>query len=229
MIKEGEHLKGVEPINKKLIENSVVLNIIKNKFGIKNKTYNYLKELLNGRDVYDKSGYSGSSTIVVESDSQNLNSYVIKIQHKDSLKDEFISYNFFYKNNLASKPLKYFDCGEYELMIVEKIDLPVAGQFFNNYQEIAEYFGKKLREFHDLNLKNKKLSEEEKKLFENKYVKSFNAAVNSEDGLIYSSMYMNDYDYQEMKKFIKNNKNYLFDDIVLAHGDFNPNNVFEES
>ena len=37
---------------------------------------------------------------------------------------------------------------------------------------------------------------------------------------------MNDYDYTSMKKHLIENKNYLFEDLVLNHGDFNPNNVF---
>ncbi|MBE6156248.1 MAG: hypothetical protein E7161_00675 [Firmicutes bacterium] len=226
MIKEGEHLEGVEPINEKIIKNSAFLKIMQNKIINDEAVLTYLTKLLNGRDVLDKSGYSGSSTIIVNTDDINKESLVIKIQPKDSLKEEFIAYNYFYKNKLAPKPLKYFDCGKYEFMIVKKINLPTAGNYFNNFQEIALFFGKELRKFHDLNLKKGKFTKEELKVFSKKFIKSFDEALKNETGLIYSSMYMDDYDYDKMKKDLQDNKNYLFDDAVVVHGDFNPNNVF---
>lgn len=226
MIKEGEHLKGVEPINEKKLKNSDFFKILEYKLGINKKALDYLQKIIDGRDVYDKSGYSGSSTVIIKQTELNPSSYVIKIQPTSNLKEEYTAYKFFYKKGLSSKPLRYFNFGEYELMVVDKIDLPVAGQYFNNYQEIAEFFGKELRKFHDLNLKEKNILYNEKKIFQSKFIKSFDKAINSQSGLIYSSIYMNDYDYDAMRKYLIKNKSFLFDDLVLNHGDFNPNNVF---
>lgn len=127
---------------------------------------------------------------------------------------------------MSSKPLKYFDCDKYEITIVEKIDLPVAGNYFNSYQEIASFFGTKLRELHDLNLIDDKFTNEEINLFYNKFNNSYNKAITNDNGLIYLSMYMNDYDYEKMKIYVKQNKHIMNKNKVLVHGDFNPNNVF---
>ena len=226
MIKKGEHLEGVEPINEKLVKNEEFFEIIKNKFKLDDNIVLYLKKIINGRNVYDKSGYSGSSTIIVNKDENNTNEFVIKFQKRGLLKNEFISYNYFYKHYMASKPIKYFNCGEYELMIVEKNNMITAGHYFNNYQQISKYFGKKLRKFHSMNLIDDNFTKEEKEIFRNKYKNIFNEAINNETGLKYLSMYMDDYDYESMKKYLIDNRNILFDDIVLVHGDFNPNNIF---
>lgn len=227
MIKKGEHLTGVEPINEKKIDNKNFLNLLKRKYLIDEKNYLYIKEILNGRDVLDKSGYSGSSTILVNKSETNEDEYVIKIQKVNNhLEDEFIMYNYFYKKGLSSKPIKFIRSGEYEYMIVSKINLVTAGNYFNNYQEISLFFGKELRKFHDYNLINDKFNKEELNILKNKYLNNFEEALNTETGLIYLSIYMNDYDYNNMKKSLKNNKWMLFDDPVLLHGDFNPNNVF---
>jgi len=226
MIKEGEHLKGVEPINEKIIKNNDFFKILQNKINDDKKILKYLKKLLNNRDIIDKSGYSGSSTIIVNGDERNLKEVVIKIQKKDSLKKEYIAYKFFYKNGLSPKPLKYFECNNYELMIVEKTNLPMAGKYFNSFEEISKFFGKELRKFHELNLAKNKLTKNERLNFEKKFIDNYKEALNNKSGLIYASMYMEDYDYDAMKKYLINNKEMLFDDVVLVHGDFNPNNVF---
>lgn len=226
MIKKGSHLEGVEPINEKEIDNALFLSIIEEKLGIQSEAYKYLSSKINGRNLYDKSGYSGSSTLIVNKDSNNIDEFVIKIQPKNKLYDEFIAYNYFYKKGLTSKPLKYFDCGKYEVTVVEKINLPVAGYYFNSYQEISVFFGKKLREFHDLNLIDDKLQEEEINSFSNKFINSYNKAIKKEEGLSYLSIYMNDYDYDQMRVYVEKNKHIMSKNKVLVHGDFNPNNVF---
>ena len=226
MIKKGEHLEGVEPINEKLINNKEFFEIIKNRFKLDDNIVAYLKKIINGRNVYDKSGYSGSSTIIVNKDINNTNEFVIKFQKKGLLKNEFISYNYFYKHSMTTKPIKYFCCGEYELMIVEKNNMLTAGYYFDNYQQISIYFGEELRKFHNMNLIDGNFTIEEKEIFRNKYKNSFKEAINNDIGLKYLSMYMDDYDYESMKKYLIKNKNILFDDIVLVHGDFNPNNIF---
>ena len=225
MLIKGEHLEGVEPINEKLFENKKFLKIINEKLNNKEAII-YIKSIVNERDVYDKSGYSGSSTVIVKKDENNKNEYVIKIQPKNNLKKEFIAYKYFYKEGLTSKPIKYFDCGKYEVMIVEKINYPTAGFYFNNYKEISEFFGKELRKFHDKDFVNGKFSKEEYKTFKEKYKKSYKKAINNNSCLKYLSIYMEDYDWISMQKYLKKHKQILFDDIVLVHGDFNPNNIF---
>lgn len=226
MIKKGSHLEGVEPINEKRIDNSLFLKIIEEKLGIQSDAYKYLSGKINDRHLYDKSGYSGSSTLIVNKDFNNFDEFVIKIEPKNKLYDEFIAYNYFYKKGLASKPLKYFDCGKYEVTIVEKINLPVAGYYFNSYQEIAVFFGKKLREFHDSNLIDDKFTEEEINSFSNKFINSYDKALKNKEGLIYLSIYMDDYEYDKMRIYVKENKHFMNKNKVLVHGDFNPNNVF---
>lgn len=226
MIKNGCFLDGVEPINEKIIKNSLFFEIIASKLGLQSEAYEYLLKKINGRDLYDKSGYSGSSTLIVNKDSNNFDEFVIKIEQKNKLYDEFITYNYFYKKGLTAKPLKYFDCGNYEVMIVEKIDLPVAAIYFNSYQDLAIFFGNKLKEFHDSHYINDTFTEEEYILFNTKFDHNYTKAINSEQGLLYLSIYMNNYNYNEMRLYLEKNKHILYQNRVLVHGDFNPNNVF---
>ena len=86
MIKKGSHLEGVEPINEKEIDNALFLSIIEEKLGIQSEAYKYLSSKINGRNLYDKSGYSGSSTLIVNKDSNNIDEFVIKIQPKNNYK-----------------------------------------------------------------------------------------------------------------------------------------------
>ena len=54
-------------------------NIIEEKLGIQSEAYKYLSSKINGRNLYDKSGYSGSSTLIVNKDSNNLEIIVITV------------------------------------------------------------------------------------------------------------------------------------------------------
>lgn len=222
MIKKGSHLDGVEPINEMKIDNHELLKILSYKAG-NTSNFEYLKNIISNSEVYDKSGYSGNSLLICKGKN---NSYVVKISKNGTLIDEFISYNYFYKINLTSKPIKYFKHNEYEFLITEYIALPTAGFYFDSYQEIAYFFGKELRKFHDMNLIQNKFSEKEYNLFKNKYHFSYNRALDNDVGLIYMTEYLKDDDINKMKKYLIDNKEILHRNEVLVHGDFNPNNVF---
>lgn len=226
MIKKGSHLEGVEPINEKIITNDEFLRILKNKISQNKDVFEYIKILINGRDLYDKSGYSGNSVLIVNKDKNNKNEFVIKISRDGNLYDEYISYNYFYQKEYTSKPIKYFNCQGYEIMITEKINLNTAGYYFNSYQEISQFFGKKLREFHDENLISQGFSSLEKKIFKDKYKKSFNKAISSDVSLIYMIDYLNCNDIEMMREYLINNEKMLYNNLSLVHGDFNPNNIF---
>ena len=222
MIKKGSHLDGVEPINEKKIDNCELIKILSCKAG-NSSDFGYLKNIIINSEVYDKSGYSGNSVLICKGKNNN---YVVKISKSGTLIDEFISYNYFYKLHLTSKPIKYFKYNEYEFLITEYIDLPTAGFYFDSYQEIAYFFGRELRKFHDMNLIQNGFSKKEYNLFKNKYSFSYNHALNSDIGLIYMTEYLKDDDINKMKKYLIDNKEILHRNEVLVHGDFNPNNVF---
>lgn len=229
MIKKGSHLEGVEPINEKIITNRDFLDILENKFELDSSFLSYIKKLLNGRDLYDKSGYSGNSVLIIKSDDLNKDEIVIKISRSGKLYDEYISYKYFYSKNYTSKPLYYSKVKGYEVMITEKIDLPTAGFYFNSYQEIAEFFGKKLRCFHDENLIDKGFTKIERETFEKRFEVSYEEALNNNIPLVYMVDYLLDDDIYKMKRYLKENKKMLYNNLTLVHGDFNPNNVFVTS
>lgn len=228
MIKRGSHLDGVEPINEKMVSNKLFFKILSNKIDSKSEVFIFLKDIVNNRVLYDKSGYSGNSTLLVNRDNLNDNEIVIKVSKKDNLYEEYIAYKYFYKLGYTSKPIKYFDCGNYEIMISNQIKLPTAGFYFNSYQQIAKYFGKELKKFHDRNLIDKGFSNEEIKIFKYKYNSAFNKAIKNDTILVYLKNYMKneEINIEEMKKYLIKNKNILFNNLVLVHGDFNPNNIF---
>ena len=228
MIKKGSHLDGVEPINEKNIDKGIVLKILSSKLNKTSAAYKYIEKLIKNKKICDKSGYSGNSVIIMKSVDETED-YVLKISKNHELKHEFISYQFFYKLNYTSKPLAYFDCGEYEVLIVEKINLLTAGNYFNSYKEIAEFFGKKLKEFHEQKLINYIGSDLEKELFSKKYKDNLNKALSNNFVLKYLAEYLNYSNIDEMKKYIINNQSVLYKNLVVVHGDFNPNNVFVDN
>ncbi len=229
MIKTGSHLDGVEPINEKIIVNGEFFKILAEKNLKGEKVFNYIRSLINGRDLYDKSGYSGNSVLIVKKDKNNEDEFVIKFSKSGNLYYEYIAYKYFYRKNYTSKPLKYFNLGEYEIMVTEKINLPTAGYYFNSYQEIATFFGRKLRQFHDENLIKQDFSELERELFQKKYEVSFNEAMKNDVCLVYMVEYMGYDNIDEMKKYLIKNKEILYHNLTLVHGDFNPNNIFINS
>lgn len=226
MIKEGSHLEGVEPINEKIIKNEKFLNLLREKIDTNTKTFNYIKNLINNRDLYDKSGYSGSSVLIVKKDEFNLTSFVIKIVKNVSLYDEYIAYNYFYKLGYTSKPINYFKEQNYEIMITEFLDLPTAGFYFNSYEDIAKFVGRELRKFHDKNLLSMGFTKKEKNVFEKKFETSFEKAISNNTCLVYMTTYMGESDILKMKDYLIKNKNFLYKNPTLVHGDFNPNNIF---
>ena len=225
MIKKGSHLNGVEPINEKIITNDNFFNILINK-GIDNKIIDYLRKLINNRDLYDKSGYSGNSVLLVKSDNMNTKSFVIKISNDGHLYDEYIAYKFFYKIGYTAKPINYFKCGVYQIIITELILDSTAGYYFNSYEDISLFFGKELKKFHERKLNEIEFTKEEKELFESKYEKNLAKALKNNIPLIYMVNYMGDCNVTKMKKYLIEHKEYLHKNLVLVHGDFNPNNVF---
>lgn len=222
MIKKGSHLEGVEPINEKAINKDELLKIIASKIGY-NKYYTYLEKIIRKSDVYDKSGYSGNSVLICKN---KKTSYVIKLSKTGKLINEYISCRYFYKKGLTSKPVKYFKINNYEVMITEYISLPTAGFYFNSFKDIAVYFGKELKKYHDLNLMSSTFTIREKRLFSKLYDNNLKKALENDVGLIYMTMYLDDEDICKMKKYLIDNKNMLHKNEVLVHGDFNPNNVF---
>ena len=228
MIKNGSHLEGVEPINEKSIEKNKVLEILLKKIGKNKEAHDYLLKIIEDKLIYDKSGYSGNSVLILKS-VDNTESYVLKISKNNELYHEYLSYQFFYRLNYTAKPLAYFNCDEYEIMVTEKIELPTAGYYFNSYQEIATFFGKKLRYFHDQNLMKEVVNESEKERFDNKYQRNLLKAISNDIILKYLAYYLNENNVDKMKDYIIKNKEVIKKNLVLVHGDFNPNNVFIDS
>lgn len=221
MIKKGSHLDNVEPINELVISNEEFIKLLKDKIG-RGKTLNYLISLIRDYKIYDKSGYSGNSVLILKSESKK--NLVIKISKTKKLYEEYIAYNYFYKNNLTSKPLKYFKNGNFEIMITECIDLPTAGNYFNNYKEIASFLGKELRKFHETKLQS--CNHIENELFSTKFNSSLNEALKNNTPLKYMVMYFEENDVLKMKKYLIEHQEILHKNEVLVHGDMNPNNIF---
>ena len=223
MLKKGGHAEGVEPINEIVIDNGEFLDILRNKIG-NGEALEYIKNLIKGATIYDKSGYSGNSVLIAKS---STNAYVIKISRSEDLFEEYISYNYFYKNNLTSKPINYFNENGYEIMIAEFIDLPTAADYFDSYQSIAEFLGKELYKFHNRNFIG--FNDEELKVFTSKYDRSFAKALDNDVPLIYMVMYNGENDVGKMKKYLIDNKDMLHKNEVFVHGDMNPHNIFIDS
>ena len=223
MLKKGSHLDGVEPINELIIDNKEFIQILNDKIGDGN-TLKYIKQLIKGTKIYDKSGYSGNSVLIAKC---KTNTYVIKVSKNGELFEEYIAYNYFYKNGLTSKPIQYFKENDYEIMITEFIDLPTAGNYFDSYQSIAEFLGKELYKFHKNNFNN--FNEEELELFNTKFDRSLNRALDNDVPLIYMVMYLGEDNVEKMKKYLIDNKEMLHKNEVFVHGDINPNNIFIDS
>ena len=224
MIKKGSHLDGVEPITEKTIANDEFLNILGNKINKSSLAYKEIIKLISNKKLYDKSGYSVNSVII--DNGENDDSIVIKISKNNNLHDEYISYNYFYKIGYTSRPINYYRNSGFEIMVSRKIELPTAGYYFNSYKEISSFFGSELRKFHDCDLIKKGFNSTEKELFYKKYEINFEKAISNDVGLVYMFDYLGYTDINEMKRYLIKNKEMLYKNQVLVHGDFNPNNVF---
>lgn len=224
MKSKSNYLKELELINEKIIDKAFLLELLQSKLGNNSEAYLFLKELIKNKKVYDKSGYSGNSVLILKGN--NKDNYVVKISKNNELYHEYVSYQFFNKLNYTAKPIAYFKCDNYEIMVTKEILLLSAKDYFKSYQEIAYFFGKKLREFHDKNLIECTFSRVQKKLFENKYKSNYKKALKNGVILKYLSKDLEFDNIKKMKKFLVKNKSILFNNLVLVHGDFNPNNIF---
>ena len=117
MIKKGSHLDGVEPINEKNIEKSIVLEILYKKIGEYKEAYKYILNIIEDKLIYDKSGYSGNSVLILKS-KDGKEDFVIKISKSNELYHEYISYKFFYNLEYTTKPLAYFECGKQDTILI---------------------------------------------------------------------------------------------------------------
>lgn len=221
MIKKGNHLDNVEPISEQNINNEEFIEILRNKIG-DCEILDYIISLVKDYKIYDKSGYSGNSVLLLKSKTKK--NLILKISKSQKLYEEYIAYNYFYKNNLTSKPIKFFREKDLEIMITEYINLPTAGNYFNSFEEIALFLGKELKKFHET--KFVKCNVEEYNLFNNKYNKSLNEALKNSIPLKYMVIYLGEDNVEKMKQYLINNQDILHKNEVLVHGDVNPNNIF---
>ena len=216
----AELLDGVEAPKTGEISYQKVIEILERK-NISRNTLLYLKELLNTRSILDKSGYSGTSTIIVPKRGQ-LSGYCIKFS-ENSLEEEKILLNLFNRYGLTSRVIDYIRDSE-DILITESIDYPLALESISDYIELAKFMGKTLRNFHDIKWE-KELTQEEQKVLENHGKRIITNSLEHSEGLEYMAAYQEDYDYNRMLEYIRENKeDYQLD--VIIHGDFNPRNVF---
>ena len=220
MLKKGSHLDGVEPITENVINVNELIDILEKKIGV-SETVKYIKHIVEESVVCDKSGYSGNSVLISEKDNKKV---IIKISKSGQLYEEYVAYNYFYKNGLSSKPIKYLKENGYEVLITEFINLPTAGIYFDSYKDIAAFLGKELYKFHETTFL--KCTTEEMKIFKSKYDKSYAKALSNDVVLVYMSMYFGNCDINKMKKYLIDNKWMLHANEKLVHGDINPNNIF---
>lgn len=218
-------IEDVEAPKESIIKYEKVINILENKKLSKDVLY-YVKELLNGRDIIDMSGYSGKSTILIPSRNSGETGYCIKFSdQKGILKNEKELLSLFSRYDYTSKIIDYISDSQ-DILITEQIKSPLALSELNNIKELATFMGESLRKFHDTNWNSKEIKDSEYKVLRENSEKIISESLLHDEGLTFMANYQDDYNFSDMKKYIADNIDLYQKDDVIIHGDFNPRNVF---
>ena len=220
----AELLSGVEAPKDGTIKNNELKQILKRR-GCEDNVIKLILDLADGRDIMDCSGYSGSTTIIIPS-SPTDQGYSIKINDNEgSLQEEVILMDFFAKYGLTQKVLNYIQ-NKKDYIITRKMPGEMALTQLCELKSLAEFMGKSLRSFHEINWDKTTMTAQEKQIILARSNQIFERCQKNTNGLSPMSDYQNDNNFKDMKNYIAQNKNQYVADDVIFHGDFNPRNVF---
>lgn len=183
----------------------------------------YLDDVIEGRNVYDLSGFSGNTTLIVPKNKNNKGICIKISESSDELYDTYTALNFFNKYGCTSTVTDFFSCNK-DYLISELIESKTVLEELKTINEMAFFMGSSLRKFHDIDFS--KMNKEEKTLFVDYKDKFVDEALNHEVGLRYYADYLHNHDYEKIKEYIEENRKLFKTDEVMVHGDFNPRNVF---
>ena len=208
-----------------LVKNNNVFEALK-KRGCSQSDINYIRDLIQDRDVYDFSGYSGITTIVIPRASKEEKGYCIKISDvPHDLQESYIVCNLMAKYQLSSRVVRYISSNK-DYLITEQIEAPMAINVFKNYRQLAKFMGESLRKFHDIEWDLKQMTREELQVLQGRTNSMISKAVSHKNGLGFLAQYQNNMDYDSMKEYILKYQSEYVSDEVIIHGDYNPRNVF---
>lgn len=186
----------------------------------------YLQKLMIGKEVYDFSGYSGITTILVVSSNSDESNLCIKISDvPHELNRHYIMSSLMSKYGLFPKVIKYISTNK-DYLITKKIEAPMAVNVFEDFKSLSNFMGRSLRKFHDIEWNVDFMTCEERLVLQTKTDSFFKEALSHESGLRFLAEYQNNLDYTSMKKYLTEHKDEYLKDDVIIHGDFNPRNVF---
>lgn len=218
-------IENVEMPLDAFVEKNDAFNSLKRR-GCLNEEIEYLKELIADRKIYDFSGYSGITTFLAMDSSACEGNLCIKIGDiPGQLERSYIMLKLMSKYGLYPKVIKYIS-NKKDYLITEAIEYPMALNAFTDFRELAEFMGKALRKFHDIQWNISALTADEKKFIISKTATIIPEALSHDKGLTFLAQYQNDFDYIDMKEYLKNHREDYVTNDVLIHGDFNPRNVF---
>lgn len=186
----------------------------------------YLQKLMVDKEVYDFSGYSGITTILVVSSNLDESDLCIKISDiPHELNRHYIMSSLMSKYGLFPKVIKYISTNK-DYLITEKIEAPMAINVFEDFKNLSNFMGRSLRKFHDIEWNVDFMTREERLVLQTKTDSFFKEALSHELGLRFLAEYQNDLDYTSMKEYLAEHKDEYLKEDVIIHGDFNPRNVF---
>lgn len=221
----AEILEGVEAPKEGEIAYKRAIELLK-KRNLNEMELSLISELINGRNITDVSGYSGITTLLVKATSKDPDGYCIKIADElHSLKKEAVMADFFSKNGYTTPVVEHLK-GNQEILVTRQINSLLALSKYIDIRSLATFMGKSLRNFHDNHWDFSNLTANEKEILFNNSERIITSALSHVQGLQYIADYQKDHNYEEMKKYIKENLGLYQKDEVIIHGDYNPRNVF---
>lgn len=220
-----EDVNNIERPSDFRVDTSKIVEALR-KRGCLDTDISFIIELIKDQEVYDVSGYSGSSTIITKSHKAGAQEYCIKIcDTSGSLKMEAFIWSVMAKNGMTSNLVKYISTNK-DYLITNRISAPMALDKYPELGELANFMGRTLRKFHDMPWKTILLNENENSFFKERTSHMYETAITNEQGLRFIADDLGNNDYNAMKEYLKAHKNVCEFDEVLIHGDYNARNVF---
>jgi kanamycin kinase len=186
----------------------------------------FLMKLISNQEVYDVSGYSGSTTIITKALKAGTQEYCIKIcDNPGKLKGEADIWRIMAKNNMTSQFVKYISTNK-DYLITNRISSPMALSKYPDLVELSRFMGRTLRKFHNISWKEECLEDYEIKFFEERTTHMYETAISKEEGLRFVADDIGNKDYALMREYLRKHRDICKFDEVLIHGDYNARNVF---
>ena len=220
-----EDINDIERPSDFRVDNSKIYDALR-KRGCLEKDIIFILELIKDQEVYDVSGYSGSTTIITKTHRADAQEYCIKIcDIPRGLEEEAYMWKIMARNKMTCNIVKYISTNK-DYIITNRITSPMALNKYPNLNDLTFFMGKTLRKFHDISWKVNRLNNDEISFFERRTSHMYEKAITSNQGLRFIADDLKNNDYEAMKEYLKTYKNICKFDDVLIHGDYNPRNVF---